>query len=74
MKTPVSQLNQYSFVTIDMKPGDVWQVGRSFFRNTGPKTITLESIREVGDILRRRPDLMITEVCVEMAKKSVRQN
>ena len=68
-KTPISQLNQYEFVKIQLKPGDVWQVGRSFFRNSGPRTVTLESIRDIGDILKRRSDLMMTEVCVEMAKK-----
>ena len=70
MQTPISQLNQYEHVKIDMKAGDVWQIGRSFFKNPGPKTITLEAIRDVGDILKRRPDLMMTDACLDMARKN----
>ena len=70
MQTPISQLNQNKFVKIDMKPGDVWQIGRSFFRNNESRTVTIEAIRDVGDILRRRTDLMISPACMDMANKN----
>ena len=62
-KTPISQLNQYEFVKIQLKPGDVWQFGRSLAVNSGPGVVTLEIIKDIGDPIKRRPDLIMTEVC-----------